>query len=399
MAIFNEDFLSRILGGQPSSGQPVNSPTPSASAIAMPTLQNAQAQDYQNAMMNRMGQLGMLLVAAGQRMTPKERATIIAQAPQYMGGIQGDVQNAAQARLMAVRAQQEQNEQARQASVDAKLSDPQYLAGLGIKPEVADAIGSEGIKKLIVNQAMANTPDALLDRQVKQAQLAKAMQPDIGIIGQDADGNPVYGDKRTGAPVSLPQTSTQAAPAAAPEAIPAGVNPREYRKKLADEQAKAKAADEAKGKAYQDEYLPAYNDYVNAFKKASEAGAIGPMQASSPSRSLFANSENENLRQQVEAAQKRWAYAQALRTYGKLDRGFTNEELNAFLQQGLPLYAANPESALEAFKGRFGGNGAPRSNPPANDPMAAARAAIQRGADPAKVRQRLIENGIDASGL
>jgi hypothetical protein len=177
MAIFNEDFLSRILGGQPSSGQPVNSPTPSASAIAMPTLQNAQAQDYQNAMMNRMGQLGMLLVAAGQRMTPKERATIIAQAPQYMGGIQGDVQNAAQARLMAVRAQQEQNEQARQASVDAKLSDPQYLAGLGIKPEVADAIGSEGIKKLIVNQALANTPDAQLDRRYKQAQIDHLLAP------------------------------------------------------------------------------------------------------------------------------------------------------------------------------------------------------------------------------
>lgn len=177
MAIFDNDFISRILGGQPSSGQPVNSQSPSAASIAMPALQNAQAQDYQNAMMNRMGQLGMLLVAAGQRMTPKERATIIAQAPQYMGGIQGDVQNAAQARLMAIRAQQEQTEQARQASVDAKLSDPAYLAGLGIKPEVADAIGSEGIKKLIVNQALANTPDAQLDRRYKQAQIDHLLTP------------------------------------------------------------------------------------------------------------------------------------------------------------------------------------------------------------------------------
>lgn len=177
MAIFDNDFISRILGGQPSSGQPVNSPSPSAASIAMPALQNAQAQDYQNAMMNRMGQLGMLLVAAGQRMTPKERATIIAQAPQYMGGIQGDVMNASQARLMAARAQQEQTEQARQAAVDAKLSDPAYLAGLGIKPEVADAIGSEGIKKLIVNQAMANTPDAQLARRKTEAEIQHLLTP------------------------------------------------------------------------------------------------------------------------------------------------------------------------------------------------------------------------------
>lgn len=177
MAIFDNDFISRILGGQPSSGQPVNSQTPSAASIAMPSLQNAQAQDYQNAMMGRMGQLGMLLVAAGQRMTPKERATIFAQAPQYMDGIQGDVMNAAQARLMNARSQQEQDEQARQAAIDAKLTDPAFLQGLGIKPQIAEALGPAGVRKLIENQALSNTDDAQLDRRYKQAQIDHLLAP------------------------------------------------------------------------------------------------------------------------------------------------------------------------------------------------------------------------------
>ncbi|NDB68989.1 MAG: hypothetical protein EB015_13475 [Methylocystaceae bacterium] len=81
------DFYQRMLNGQQSSN-PVNAPTPTPAAIAQPTMQENQQQDFNNAMLGRMGQLGMLLVAAGERMTPRERATILAQAPQYMGGLQ-----------------------------------------------------------------------------------------------------------------------------------------------------------------------------------------------------------------------------------------------------------------------------------------------------------------------
>jgi hypothetical protein len=154
-------------------------------------MQQTQQHDFNNAMLGRMGQLGMMLVAAGQRMTPRERATILAQAPQYMDGVQADMANAAQARLMATRAQQEQIDQARQAAIDAKLSDPKFLAGLGLKPEMAEALGPAGVRKLLENQALANTPDAILNRQRVQAEInhlnapAKASDPYTDTINRE----------------------------------------------------------------------------------------------------------------------------------------------------------------------------------------------------------------------
>lgn len=209
MAIFDNDFISRILGGQPSSGQPVNSQTPSAASIAMPSLQNAQAQDYQNAMMSRMGQLGMMLVAAGQRMTPKERATIFAQAPQYMDGIQGDVMNAAQARLMGARAQQEQDEQARQAALMEKLKDPAFAQSVGINPETLSVLGPQGAYDALKARAAQSPADiAYKMAMVKKMQEGDARQWQV--VGEDEMGNkrygypPLPGEVATGAPTALP---------------------------------------------------------------------------------------------------------------------------------------------------------------------------------------------------
>lgn len=172
------DFFQRMTGQQPPlSGQPVNSPTPTAATIAQPAYNQATSQDYQDAALSRMGQLGMLLMAAGQRMTPKERATILAQAPQYMGGIQTDALNAAQARLMSSRAQQELADQAKQNALNAKLSDPKFLQSLNIKPEIAQAIGVDGVKKMLIDQMSANSPDSVLDRQYKQAQINHLNNP------------------------------------------------------------------------------------------------------------------------------------------------------------------------------------------------------------------------------
>ena len=177
------DFQRRLLGfpaqmfggapGQPIQGQDVN-----AATLAAPTADQVQQQDMQQAGMQRLGQLGMLLMAAGQRMTPRERATILAQAPQYIDGVQRDAMTAAQARLMNMQGQAAQQEMARTQNIQSKLSDPAFLNSLNISPEVAQVLGQSGIQKLIENQAMANTPDNILDRQVKQAQLRKALQPE-----------------------------------------------------------------------------------------------------------------------------------------------------------------------------------------------------------------------------
>jgi hypothetical protein len=173
------DFAQRLLGfpaqlfdGQ--SSNPINATNPSAAALAQPTMQQLQQQDMQDAGMQRIGQLGMILMAAGQRMTPKERATILAQAPQYMDGMQRDAMTAAQARLMNMQGQAAQDELTRTEALRQKFNDPSYLNSIGLSPEQAQALGPAGIQKLLENQALANTPDNILDRQVKQTQLEAA---------------------------------------------------------------------------------------------------------------------------------------------------------------------------------------------------------------------------------
>jgi len=177
------DFQRRLLGfpaqmfggapGQPIQGQDVN-----AATLAAPTADQVQQQDMQQAGMQRLGQLGMLLMAAGQRMTPRERATILAQAPQYMDGVQRDAMTAAQARLMNMQGRVAQDELTRTEALRQKFNDPNYLKSIGLTPEQAQALGPSGIQKLLENQAMANTPEAALDRRYKQAQIDHLLRPD-----------------------------------------------------------------------------------------------------------------------------------------------------------------------------------------------------------------------------
>jgi hypothetical protein len=189
-----DDFFRRITGqpmalpgAVPPSG-PVTAPTPNAAAVAAPTMQQLQQQDFNNAALSRMGQLGMMLVAAGQRMTPKERATILAQAPQYMDGIQNDMQTAAQARLMNTRAQQEQGEQDRQAALAEKLKDPAFAQSLGLSPNILSALGPQGaIDALKARAARDPVQEAYM-----LAQMQNMNRPKWQITGTDEFGKSRY---------------------------------------------------------------------------------------------------------------------------------------------------------------------------------------------------------------
>ena len=175
------DFATRMFGYNPfdtnSSGQPIQLPgatMANAASIAQPTLEQSYQDDFNQAQMGKLGNLGMLLLAAGQQLTPAQRATILAQAPQYMDGSQRDAATAAQARLLNMQGQAAQNEMARTQALQERLKDPAFINKLGLTQETAQALGYSGIQKLIENQAMANTPDNILDRQVKQTQLEAA---------------------------------------------------------------------------------------------------------------------------------------------------------------------------------------------------------------------------------
>jgi hypothetical protein len=167
------DFQRRLLGfpAQMFGGQAIPPAQP------MSPVDEQQQQDMQQASTQRLGQLGMLLMAAGQRMTPKERATILAQAPQYMDGVQRDAMTAAQARLMNMQGRAAQDELSRTEALRQKFNDPSYLKSIGLSPEQAQALGPSGIQKLLENQALANTPEAALDRKFKQAQIDHLLNP------------------------------------------------------------------------------------------------------------------------------------------------------------------------------------------------------------------------------
>ena len=191
-----DEFLRRMTGqpmplpGAVSSGQPTNAPTPTAATVAQPTMREIQQQDFNNAALSRMGQLGMMLVAAGQRMTPKERATILAQAPQYMDGIQNDMQQAAQARLMNTRAQQEQTDvERRNALFERMKSEPGFAEKFGVTPEALATLSPSSLEQIVVHRA---TQDPL-DRAAKIAAINASTKPKFEKIGTDALGQDQYG--------------------------------------------------------------------------------------------------------------------------------------------------------------------------------------------------------------
>ena len=198
------DFFQRMTGQQPPmSGQPVDAQTPTVATIAKPTMQQLQQQDMQYAGMQRVGQLGMLLMAAGQRMTPKERATILAQAPQYMGGIQDDVARAAQARLIGAQSQEAQNELQRRQEIGAKLDDPNFLKSVNMTPEQARLLGAGGIQAAL--QARASRDP--LQEAYLMAQIQKMGAPEWKVTGQNEFGQSQYNLVSPNGQIVTPQGS------------------------------------------------------------------------------------------------------------------------------------------------------------------------------------------------
>lgn len=154
---------AQIFGGAPS--QPIPSQDVNPGTIAAPTADQLQQQDMQEAGMQRLGSVGMLLMAAGQKMTPRERATILAQAPQYMDGVQRDAMTAAQARLMNMQGQAAQNAMARQEELKARA--PELAKQLGFDEKAAGYLTPEQLQEIYVKKATQDPRDA----QLKDAQI------------------------------------------------------------------------------------------------------------------------------------------------------------------------------------------------------------------------------------
>ena len=186
------DFARRLLGydpfgdttqGQPLSGQPANT-----AALAQPTLEQMYQDDLQQAQMSKLGQLGMLLMASGQQLTPAQRATILAQAPAYMDGAQKDAMTAAQARLYGMSTKAKQDEIAQQDALRQQA--PALAKSLGISPELTGALTPEQIREMYIKKQMADPRESqLMDLKIaeEQARIDALRAPKSGPAPQLVD--------------------------------------------------------------------------------------------------------------------------------------------------------------------------------------------------------------------
>ena len=171
------DFATRMFGYNPfdtnSSGQPIQLPgatMANAASIAQPTLEQSYQDDLRQAQMDRVGNLGMLLLAAGQQLTPAQRATILSQAPQYMDGSQRDAMTAAQARLYGMQQRASQEALARQDELRKQA--PALAKQLNLNEADLAVLSPEQIQKMRIDQLTRDPRDnQLMDLKLQEEQL------------------------------------------------------------------------------------------------------------------------------------------------------------------------------------------------------------------------------------
>jgi hypothetical protein len=184
-----------------------NSPSPPASgggagataggsvlpAVAAPMVDQYSNDDRQAVAFDKMGQLGMLLLAAGQNMTPQMRGQILSQGANVMGGTGQAMLNQAQARLAGAKAQEAQQDATRRDEFKRKVAaDPSILAKLGITPDQYQLMGMDAVTKALEAQ-MSRDPTDIAYKNAMIEHLKNGNINDWQQVGEDAFGNKRYG--------------------------------------------------------------------------------------------------------------------------------------------------------------------------------------------------------------
>ena len=149
------------------------------------------------AFFNQLGNVGALLMAAGQPVEPAVRAQLIAQAGGFGSGMQRDIFNASQARLMQSQTQTAEQERQRIRNLGERIKDPEFVKSLGLTQDEAAALGPKGIADVLEKKAVQDPAQralTLLQLQKTQSEMdqSKAMREAIyryyGMGGQPAQG-------------------------------------------------------------------------------------------------------------------------------------------------------------------------------------------------------------------
>ena len=128
-------------------------------------------QFVRDSALNALGQIGGLLMAAGQPVDPAVRAQMLGQIGSVGSGMSSDIYKAAQARLMASQLQTAQQEQQRIQGIGQRIKDPEFLKSLNLTSSEAEILGPKGVADILQKRA-AQDP---LERQLTQMKYATAM--------------------------------------------------------------------------------------------------------------------------------------------------------------------------------------------------------------------------------
>jgi len=199
--------LQRMMMGLPGNPfglqEDQNSPSPPASGggagvasggsalpdVAAPMLD----RDSQTALFDKMGQMGALMVAAGQRMTPEMRGQILSQGVHAMGNTPSSMLNSAQARLMNAKAQEAQQTQAQRDEFQKKIAaDPSILEKLRITPDQYALMGPEAVTEAMKAQ-LSRDPTDIAYKNAMIEHLKNGNVNDWQQVGEDEFGTKQYG--------------------------------------------------------------------------------------------------------------------------------------------------------------------------------------------------------------
>jgi hypothetical protein len=282
--MFLSDFQQWLMGQ--GGGQPGAQAPDQTANVAAPTLdQSLQSARVQQAM-SHLGQFGATLMAAGQRMTPKERAAILANGAQYLD-FSNDGMAAAKELASQMALQQTQREQQRKDELTTMFNSPDMLKKLGVTPEQAKVLGVDGMQK-VYETMLSRDPVAQQKARLEMQKLQNE--------------------------VSNYQTPDQV----------------ELTKKRADNLAKQEQDRYDKAQA-EGRYADTYKKYTDIAVKAANSGAFGALDANPLYRATagrLLDRENETIRQEMDRAKEEMKYAWLAKNYGKLDaKGITEQDL------------------------------------------------------------------------
>ena len=145
-----------------------------AASLVAPSMQFDPSMARGQVFNDKLGQLGAMLLSAGQRQTDSQRAQVLGGLGDVLGNTGQQMSQAYQAQLHGMQTEQLARDQQKLAQLDQQVrSNPAMLNNLGISPEQYGAIGPEGLIKVIQTNA---TKDPL-DAEYKRAQIEHLKNP------------------------------------------------------------------------------------------------------------------------------------------------------------------------------------------------------------------------------